>query len=66
MYLPMQSEPVHRTIVGQVSIHAPVRPGPDANTVPPRYGVGPSEYGVQPNGWQDWVKTIGGGILDLL
>ena len=66
MYVPVQSEPIQRTIAGRLSVQRPMGPEAAANKVPPHYGVGPSECGVQPNGWQDWVKTIGGGILGLL
>jgi len=40
-------------------------PAVDRNTVT-RSAAVPAGAKVGPSGWQDWVKTIGGGVLSLL
>ncbi len=57
MYLPIQREPVQRTLAGQPC--ASQRSGGPANGADP-YGQGirASEYGVQPSGGVDWGSLV--------
>jgi hypothetical protein len=54
MYLPMQSEPVQRTVAGQPSAERDQAAAKEAGG----QGVAASEFGIQPSGF-DWGSLIG-------
>ncbi|MGH7139537.1 MAG: hypothetical protein ACREHD_27645 [Pirellulales bacterium] len=50
MHLPMQSEPVRRTAIGQ--------PSPASSASPSFEQSGAVEHGIQPSGWFDDIVNV--------
>jgi hypothetical protein len=66
MQLPMQREPVQRTIASQPWANRGTGVAIEASGVSGTQGVTASDYGVQASDWRDWAKRIGGIALDWL
>jgi hypothetical protein len=61
MYLPMQREPVQRTLAGQPCAHQTSTPVDASNVHPSDQTFRASQYGVQPSGgvnWGDVLSTV--------